>query len=58
MLLGDGAIGAIFHYVGIDFVQSTKYLNLGIACGFILATMFKAVYMIMNQDKINKILNK
>lgn len=52
MLLGDGAIGAIFHYVGMDFVQSTKHLNLGIACAFVLATIFKAVYMILNQNTI------
>ena len=58
MLLGDGVIAAIFYYAGIDFVESEKYLKLGIAVAFVLATIFKVVYMVLNQNKIVSILQK
>lgn len=56
MLLGDGAIAAMFFYVGSDWVESTDKLRLGIGCSFVITTIFKVVYMILNQDKIAQIL--
>lgn len=58
MLLGDGAIATIFYYIGVDFVESVNHLRLGIGCSFVLATIFKVVYMILNQDKIASIFEK
>jgi hypothetical protein len=56
MFLGDGVIGAVFYYIGIDFIESTKHLKLGLAGSFVLATVFKVVYMILNQTKMVSIL--
>jgi hypothetical protein len=58
MFLGDGVIGAAFYYIGVDFVKSVDNLRLGIACSFVLATIFKVVYMILNQNKIASIFEK
>jgi branched-subunit amino acid transport protein len=58
MFLGDGVISAMFYYIGLDFIESVKYLKLGITCSFILATIFKVVYMILNQNKFVSILEK
>ena len=58
MFLGDGIISFIIYNIGIDFVESIKNLKLGIACSFVLATIFKTVYMILNQNKFTSILEK
>ena len=51
-------ISFIIYNIGIDFVESIKNLKLGIACSFVLATIFKTVYMILNQNKFTSILEK
>jgi branched-subunit amino acid transport protein len=56
MFLGDGVIGAIFYYIGSDFIESVKHLKLGLACSFVIATIFKVIYMILNQNKVLLIL--
>jgi hypothetical protein len=58
MLLGDGAIALMFYYIGLDFVETIERLRLGIACSFVLATIFKVIYMVLNQDKIASIFEK
>jgi hypothetical protein len=58
MFLGDGAISAIVYYIGIDFVESIKHLKLGLTCSFVLVTIFKVVYMVLNQNKMAAILEK
>tara|TARA_R110000822_G_scaffold207971_3_gene343918 strand:+ start:1702 stop:2001 length:300 start_codon:yes stop_codon:yes gene_type:complete len=58
MFLGDGAIGAMFYYIGIDFIESVKHLKLGLTCSFILVTVFKVTYMALNQTKLSIILEK
>tara|TARA_R110000796_G_scaffold236184_1_gene355388 strand:- start:302 stop:613 length:312 start_codon:yes stop_codon:yes gene_type:complete len=56
MFLGDGTIGAIVYYVGIDFIENPKFFKLGIGCSFIVVTIFKVVYMVLNQSTMSKIL--
>ena len=55
MFLGDGVIGAMVYYVGLDFIQNPKLFNLGLGCSFIMATIFKVVYMVLNQEKLSKL---
>ena len=56
MFFGDGVIGAMVYYVGLDFIQDPKVFKLGLGCSFIVATIFKVVYMVLNQNKMLKAL--
>lgn len=56
MFLGDGVIGAIIYYVGIDFIEDPKFFKLGIGCSFIVVTIFKVVYMVLNQSMMSNVL--
>ena len=48
MLAGDGAIAALWYYGGMPFIEEVKLFKLGIGMAFVLTTIFKVCYLVLD----------
>jgi|SaaInl0LU_22_DNA_1037365.scaffolds.fasta_scaffold02085_5 hypothetical protein len=55
MFVGDGAIAGTWYLILEDFVQSESLLRMGLAMSFLILTVFKVCYMVLN-PKMRKLM--
>lgn len=48
MFVGDGALAGVWYLICKEFVQSDNSLRMGLAMSFLLLTIFKVVYMVLD----------
>ena len=48
MIFGDGAIAGIWYYGGLSFIDTIQTFKLGIAIAFVVVTIFKVTYLVVN----------
>jgi hypothetical protein len=58
MFIGDGAIALMVYYIGSDFIDNVRLLKLGMGCSFLIVTIFKVCYLVMNQTKLLDIIER